>query len=488
MTSRGTAFPYTVSSGRGMLAAMALVVLSSGIVQGYLTPLLPALGARLHIDGVGQNGIYLLSQVAFAALTPLLSRLGDLHGHRRLLRWALASVAAGSLLMAAWPAPATLAVGVVLQGAVVGFFPLLVGILRTRAPERGRSGIALLVGVLLVSIGLGGLASGLLSEGHAEAGLWAAVPLCLLALLAGLVLPGGAAAYGGHFHTGAALLLTAGLVGVVLVLAQGSTWGWASAPTLGLAAGSLIALVWWVRVESRSAQPLVSVRLLTNPRLAVVSACTFCAAFGTIGFLGANATFLGASPSATGYGMGLGPRAIAVVALAIVLAGFAGSSLTPRLARRAGDRAVLAAAGCVGAAGFAAMAVLHSTLPQYVAAALVVGLATGLFESITRTLSAEAVAEHETALAVGINELALSLGAAIGAAAIGALFAAHREPATGHIAYEGYLWAWWTCAGVAALGGVLALGYRRGRGGARGGPAHGEETATRPPHAQQTGA
>lgn len=209
-----------------MLATMAFVILLSGIAQGYLTPLLPAVGLSLHISTVGQNNIYLLSQVAFAVMTPLLSRLGDLYGHRRLLRVSIAMVAGGSLLIAVHPSAVTLAVGVVLQGAVVGFFPLLVGILRSRAPERNRSGISLLVGVLLLSIGVGGLVAGALSEHHAEAGLWTAVPVAALAVVAGIVLPPSDAPRGGRFHYGAAVLLTAGLVALVLVLAQGSTWGW----------------------------------------------------------------------------------------------------------------------------------------------------------------------------------------------------------------------------------------------------------------------
>lgn len=443
-----------------MLPAMAVVVLFSGIVQGYLTPLLPELGRQLNIGGVGQNNIYLLSQLAFAVLTPLLSRLGDLYGHRRLLRVALAMVAGGSLLMAAWPTAVTLAVGVVLQGALVGFFPLLVGILRSRAPERNRAGISLLVGVLLISIGMGGLVAGTLSERHAAAGLWTAVPVAALALLAGAALPDSDVPRGGRFHYGAAALLTGGLVALVLVLAQGSSWGWAAPVTLGLAAAAIVLLAVWVAVERRSAHPLVSVRMLRDPRLAVVSGHTFCAAFGTIGFLGANALFLGASPDETGYGMDMGPRTIATVSLAMVVAGFAGSTLTPRLARRAGDRAVLVAGGGLIALGFVGMVLFHDTLAQYLAAALVVGFATGLFESITRTLSAEVVADHETALAVGLNELALSLGAAIGAAVIGAFFTAHVVRGTGHIGMAGFLWGWGACAAVAAAGSLLALRYR----------------------------
>lgn len=442
-----------------MIGAMAVVVLCGGVVQGYLTPLLPSLGVRLDIGGVGQNNIYLLSQVAFTVLTPLLSRLGDLYGHRKLLRVALGMVAGGSLLMAAWPSPVTLAVGVVLQGALVGFFPLLVGILRSRAPERNRSGISLLVGVLLISIGAGGLVAGVLSERHPEAGLWAAVPVALLAVCAGLVLPDSDMPRGGRFHYGAAALLAGGLVALVLVLAQGGTWGWTSPLTAAVAVAALVLLTVWVVVERRSANPLVSVRMLSNPRLAVTSGYTFCAAFGTIGFLGANALFLGADPGEAGYGMGLGPQSIAVISLAMVVVGFAGSVLTPRLTRLTGDRTVLVCGGGFIALGFLGMILFHGTLTGYVISALVVGLATGIFESITRTLSAEVVEEHETALAVGLNELALSLGAAIGAAVIGALFGANPSPG-GHIAVTGFLWSWAACAAVGLLGAVLALWYR----------------------------
>ncbi|MGP3776543.1 MFS transporter [Streptomyces sp. SDT5-1] len=448
-----------MGTGRGMLGAMAVVVVFSGVVQGYLTPLLPELGQRLGIGGVAQNNLYLLSQCAFAVLTPLLSRLGDLYGHRRLLRVALTLVAAGSLLMAVWPSVVTLAVGMVLQGSVVGFFPLLAGILRSRAPERGRTGMSLLVGALLIAIGVGGLVAGALSERHAEAGLWAAVPVAVLALIAGFVLPDSDGEFGGRFHFGAAALLTVGLVALVLVLAQGGSWGWTSARSLGTGALAVVVFVAWVTVERRTAQPLVSVSMLRDRLLAVVSVHTFCAAFGTIGFLGANALFLGAEPATVGYGMGLGPQAIATVSLAMVVAGFAGSTATPRLARRIGDRAVLAAGGALIALGFLGVVLLHATLPGYVASVLLVGLATGVFESITRTLSAEIVPERQTALAVGINELALSLGAAIGAAVIGGLFSAHQR--AGRIAESGYVWSWGVCAAVALIGGALALLYGR---------------------------
>ncbi|MFQ3561859.1 MFS transporter [Streptomyces gramineus] len=449
-----------VSQGRGLIATMILIVVCSGVVQGYLTPLLPVVGAHVGVGGVGQNNLYLLSQVVCAVLTPLLARWGDMWGHRRLLLVAVAMVAVGSLLIAVRPTTATLAVGMVLQGAVVGFFPLLAGILRSRSPENGRVGMSVLVGALLLSIGTGGFVAGSLSDEHALAGLWTAVPFSALALAAAFVLPTSTAPRAGRFNAPAALLLTVGLGALILALTEGGSWGWASASTLLTLVGSLVVLAVWVRVERRSSHPLVSIRMLGNRRLAAVSAHAFCIAFGAIGFLGANAVYLGTEPDGDGLGLGLGARAISLVSLGMVAVGFVGSTLTPRLARAIGDRAVLMAGGFVGGLGFLSLCLFHSSLPRYLVGALIVGLSTGMFEASTRSLSVEVVDEAETALSVGVNEMALSLGAAIGAAVIGSLWAGHTS-AEGTVTGAGYQAAWAACAIVALVGAAVGLLLRQ---------------------------
>lgn len=448
-----------ISRGRGLIAVMIVIVICSGVVQGYLTPLLPVVGAHVGIGGVGQNNLYLLSQIAFTVLTPLLSRWGDMWGHRRLLLVAVTMVAVGSLLIAAQPSTGTLAAGMVLQSAVVGFFPLLAGILRSRSPEHGRIGMSVLVGALLLSIGTGGFVAGTLSDEHALAGLWTAVPFCALAVAAALVLPTSTAPRAGRFNVPAALLLTFGLGALMLVLTEGESWGWTSASSLLTTVAAAALLAAWVLVEQRSSHPLVDLGMLRDPRLAAVSAHTFCIAFGAIGFLGANAVYLGTEPDGDGFGLGLGAQAISLVSLAMVAVGFLGSTLTPGLARMIGDRAVLAVGGCAGAAGFLSLVLFHSSVPHYVAGALVVGLATGMFEAATRTLSVEVVDEAETALSVGVNEMALSLGAALGAAVIGALWSSHTT-AQGAVTGAGYQWAWAACAVVALGGAAVGLLFR----------------------------
>ncbi|MDJ1134202.1 MFS transporter [Streptomyces iconiensis] len=445
---------------RVLLASMALVELLSGVTQGYLTPLLPSLGGALHITDAGQTRIYLLSQLAFAVWTPLLAKLGDVYGYRRLLRVSIALVATGSLLMAAWPSPFTLSVGVVLQAAVVGFMPLLIGILRYRAPEYRRSGIGLLVGVLTASVGVGGVVSGSFSEHSATLGLWVAVPVAVLAVVAGMLLPDGAPRVGGRLPLLAFTLLTIGLVGVVSALSMGGTWGWISARTAVSMGGGLLAMVAWVAVEARARTPLVDLRTLTQRPVAIVSGVTFCLAFSTIGFFGANAVFLGTSPGRAGFGLDYGPRAIALVALALNVFALGSSLSTAALLRRFGERRTLALSGFVIAASFLSLLAWHGSAPQYLVAIALLGIGFGGYQASTRALCVEGVPEQDTAMAAGINELALSFGAAIGASTVGAIMSAHQAP-TG-VTMHAYVWLWSVCAGVALIGTGLGLRYRKG--------------------------
>ena len=63
-----------------------------------------------------------------------------------------------------------------------------------------------------------------------------------------------------RFDIPGAMLLMAGALGLLLPLGEGSTWGWASARTIGLfIAGAALLLIWgwW---ELRCADPLIDLR------------------------------------------------------------------------------------------------------------------------------------------------------------------------------------------------------------------------------------
>lgn len=467
-----------------MLSSMALVEVASGATQQYLPPILPALGAQVGITTAQQNWIVVVQMAGCAVLTPVLSRLGDGFGYRRVLRVSIGMVVLGSLLMALRPTLGFLTIGALLQGGVVGFMPLMIGILRHQLGDAAsRRGIGVLVGALLLAVGCAGIASGAVGAHDARSGLWIGVGAGVLGAAAGFLLPDAAAppAAARSFDLRGFLLLTAGLVGVVLALAQGAAWGWTSAATLGCGLLGIAGLAGWWALELRVARPLVDVRMFRNPRVAVLSVVTFCVAAATIGSIAFNATFLGASPHDVGYGTGLRAGAIGWALLPMTLSSVLTSALSPALLRACGERATVAAAGVATLIGFGGLVAVHDSLAAYLVASLFIGAALGLFESVTRTLTVEAVAKEETASAAGINELVLSLGAAVGAAVLGAALGAHTA-ADGRVGLGGYITGWALCAVAGLAAAAVALRLRPATAAPPAGPEARPATPTHPTH------
>ncbi|MGW5001596.1 hypothetical protein ACWEP8_28445 [Streptomyces hydrogenans] len=89
----------------------------------------------------------------------------------------LAIVLTGAVLVGFSRDLATLLTGQILQGALAGFFPLLVGILRDRpggGDAESRRGISVMVAALVAGLALGLLASGAVATGAGSptAALW----------------------------------------------------------------------------------------------------------------------------------------------------------------------------------------------------------------------------------------------------------------------------------------------------------------------------
>ena len=73
--------------------------------------------------------------LAAAVCTPLVGRLGDMFGKRRLLVIALLAFAAGSVVSALGSALWIVVAGRVMQGVGGGIFPLCFGIIRDEFPR-----------------------------------------------------------------------------------------------------------------------------------------------------------------------------------------------------------------------------------------------------------------------------------------------------------------------------------------------------------------
>ena len=96
---------------------------------------------------------YLLSA---SVATPIIGRLGDVHGKEKSLLVVLAILALGTLISALATSIGIMIVGRIIQGAGGGIFPLAFGIIRDEFPaERVAGSIGLMSAILGVGGGLG---------------------------------------------------------------------------------------------------------------------------------------------------------------------------------------------------------------------------------------------------------------------------------------------------------------------------------------------
>ncbi|WP_424215215.1 MFS transporter [Streptomyces sp. BI20] len=451
-----------------VIASVVLVELSSGITQGFLSPLLRGLTDVLKVSAADLNWISIANLLASVAFTPVLSRLGDLHGHRRVLRWNLLIVLLGSILVGLSRSFGTLLAGQILQGAFAGFFPLLVGVLRNRAgagEDESRRGISVMVAGLVGGLALGLVASGFIARtvDSPTAALWVPAAAGALALaVTWPLLPESAHRPGGRVDWAGGLLLCVGLLAVMLGLGLGGTpgWEWTAPRTLGCLIGGVLVTAVWVGVELRVPEPMIDVRMFARRDVVVVSLTTLTFTFCMLGLQIANPIFLGTAPAETGYGLGLDPLAIALAMLPNLLALALGALLAPAVARAVTDRLTLVLGSLLMAAGYLLCLAFHTEAVLFLAGTAVAGLGTGLLQHSTRTLAVEAVPKDRTAVGSGINELLINVGGSIGAAAVLTVFAA-RTPAGRALPELGaYTTAWALCAFVSLAGAAIALLHR----------------------------
>ncbi|AJF68775.1 hypothetical protein SVTN_35070 [Streptomyces vietnamensis] len=451
-----------------VIASVALVELSSGITQGFLSPLLKGLTDTLKVTAADLNWISIANLLASVAFTPVLARMGDLYGHRRLLRWNLAIVLAGSVLVGLSRSFPMLLAGQILQGAFAGFFPLLVGILRNR-PDGGdgesRRGISLMVAALIGGLSLGLLSSGFIAStvDSPTAALWVpAIGASLALAVTWPLLPESDDRPGGSVDWTGAVLLSLGLVALMLALGLGGTpgWEWTSTRTLATLIGGVFLTALWVLVELRTAAPMIDVRMFRRRNVVVVSVVTLTFSFCMIGLQVAHSVFLGTSPAETGYGFGYDPIAIGLGLLPNLLAMALGALAAPAVAARISDRLTLVTGSGLMAVGYVIALAAHASAPVFLFGTALAGLGSGFLQHSTRTLAVESVPHDRTSVGSGINELLINVGGSLGAAAVLTVFAGHTP--AGHTLPDlgAYTTSWVVCVVISLVGGAASLLYR----------------------------
>jgi MFS family permease len=440
------------------LAVLALGVASFSLLQSLVIPVLPTIQEAV---GTTQAAItwmltgYLLSAAAF---TPILGRLGDMVGKRRVLIGALLVLAAGCALAAVATSVTGLVVARVIQGAGGGVVPLAFGMIRDEFPDEKVAGsIGLIAGLGSAGLGIGIVLAGPLVQLLDYHWLFWLPMIMNLAAAGGawIAVPESTVRAGGRVNWVAAALLTSWLVALLLGVTRAPAWGWTSPATLGLFGIALLLAAVWVLLEGRSAHPLIDMGMMRIRGVWTTNLVALLIGFGMYASFAFLPAFL-QTPATSGFGFGVtvtesGFLLLPQAAAATVLGLSAG-----RLAQRFGSKMLLLAGAASAAAGFLVLALAHDHVGAIYATTLMLGTGFGLSFSAMSNLIVASVAADQTGVASGMNANIRTIGGALGAAVMASLVTGHAAP-DGSPAEEGYVIGFFMLAGALAVAVVVSV-------------------------------
>ncbi|MFD9782800.1 MFS transporter [[Kitasatospora] papulosa] len=416
------AAPHHPRLATAVLAVCGVVV---AIMQTIVVPLLPHIPDLTGATPEAASWLVTVTLLTGAVFTPVLGRVGDMYGKRRVLIASLGVLVLGSLLCAAGSQIGVLIAGRALQGAAIAVVPLGISILRDELPpERVLPAVALMSSSMGIGAAVGLPVAAVVIqnfEWHTMFWVSAAIGLLDIALVLRCV-PESPIRSRGRFDALGALGLTATLVCLLLAVTQGGGWGWTSVPTLGLFVASAVIAPAWGAYELRVRSPMVDLRVSARPAVLLTNVAALLIGFAFY----ANSLVTGQmvqEPKTTGYGLG---ASIVVSGLCLLPGGVAMVLLSPvsaRISGRHGPRTSLALASGIIAVGYVVRYFTSHSLWTIVAGATVVAAGTAIAYSALPALVMRGVPVGETGAANGLNTLMRSIGQAFCSATVAAVLA-----------------------------------------------------------------
>jgi len=459
----------STSTLAGVVGLLAFVELTSGVLQGYYTPMLTDIARHLGVHDADVNWLEGSQLMLSALVVPALAKLGDMVGHRRILLWSTAVTAAASLVLPFTDSFAVFLVAWALQGFYVVWLPLEIALVwsRTRALGSPAGLTAKAAGVLVASLEVGAIAGAL-----AGGALVDALPLrtvllvpalmvvaCFVVILLGV--EESPAPVGGRLDTVGLVLISLALLsltgGLSLLRLEGVA---AVAPWALVALG--VALVWpFARWELRHDDPLVDVRMFRSPALGPVFVTAGLFGVSVLGAQAPLSTFARTDPAVHGYGLGTSGFQTSLLIGVYLVGMIVGALGFPRVARLATPRVTLVGASAAVAVGFFLFLPFHATYGQVVVNMVVVGIGSGALVAALPSAAAAAAPPTQTGVATGLTNSVKTVGGAIASCVFGlalagsALSGAAAEGTAG--AFGGYVTVWVVCGGAALVAAALLL-------------------------------
>jgi EmrB/QacA subfamily drug resistance transporter len=458
-------------------AVLAMGVAAFALLQSLVIPVLTTVQHQLHTTQSAVTWVLTAYLLSASIMTPILGRIGDMTGKKRVFVATLVALAVGSLLAAVAPSIGVLIVARVIQGFAGGMLPVAFGIIRDEFPaEKVAGAVGVIAALTAVGAGLGIVLAGPIVKALDYHWLfWLPLILTVAAAISAILfVPESPQRTPGRISWLPALLLSGWLVALLVALSEAPSWGWASGLVLGLLGVAVVLAGGWVLAELRAATPLIDMKMMrrtavwTNNLVALLLGVGM---YATFAFLPEFVQ----TPTTAGYGFGASITRSGLMLLPAAVTMFIVGLFAGRLARRLGGRALVIAGCLIGCGAMCMLAFAHQHQWQIYVASALMGIGFGLAFSAMSALIVAAVPSSQTGVASGMNANIRTIGGSIGAAVMASIVTSQLEP-SGLPREAGYTTGFAVMAAgllLAAAAGLLMPSARRLRT-AEDGPEHAE--------------
>ncbi len=465
---------------------------------------LPTATADLGIGPEGFSWVITAYALPFGALLLLGGRIADYVGRKKVLILSLCGFALASIIGGAAQAAWMMYAGRALQGVFGAMLApaalSLITVTFTAAKDRAKAFAvfgAIAGGGAAVGLLLGGFLTEYLDSDAVAGWRWCFfvnIPIAVIAAILGVrILRESRSSVRGHYDLPGALTATLGLGALVWGFTRpterksdGSLVGWASFETIGWIGGAIVLLALFVIIESRSANPLLPLRIVENRNRAAAYLVGLLVGAGMFALFLFITLYLQDwihfNPQAVAANGGKNPDAYSPMQTGLAYLPFSagivvGAGVGSQLVLRIGPKWVIAVGALLGMIGmlwFSTMDLESSYFAHIMPAQIVMAVGMGfIFMSVTN-LALVNIAPDDAGVASAVVNTVQQIGGSLGTALLttvaftsAATFAADRAAtvtspdagallqaqATVHGFGTGYFWA----ACFFLIGAVIAV-------------------------------
>lgn len=403
-----------------IFAAFVILVL---YIETMLIPSLPAIALQYKINAAEVSLIVALYLVSGVALTPIVGKLGDIYGKKRVLMYVLPIYVVAVALTGFSPNFALILVSRTIQGIGLTAFPLVIGLIQEEFPrEMVPKSIAILVAMFGLGSAIGVPLGSFVSNAYGWQGTYhTALPLVLITVVVMLYYMKESRYMKPHVKIDylGAFGLAMSLAMIVFGCSEGTALGWESPAILALFGLGLALLAGILLYERRKHEPILDLKLLSLKNVMVANIITLLA--GLVQFFSYQSfAFLFESAPPLGYGYSVFIAGLAIAPFAAVYA--ISSPLGGRYIPRIGVKPFFISGAIIGVMGFVITILAHGSALTIVGEALV-GLGVSLVTIPTINLVILSIERTEMGIALSMNTVFRFVGSALGAPVAGILIA-----------------------------------------------------------------